>query len=108
MRRKMQPAAFAKYQVVLKPSGNRPAAASRAEKIQALRKNATEARNELVGWIEEHDMSGRVVEVSAPTAFNMVYVVSEPSAARELENAPNVDSVSPAGEVAVDLTLSTR
>lgn len=106
MRRKVQPATLAKYQVVLKPSGNRPATASRTEKIQALRKNAAEARDELVGWIEEHNMSGRVVEVSPPTSFNMVYIVSEPSAARELENAPNVDSVSPAGEISVDLTLS--
>jgi hypothetical protein len=32
--------------------------------------------------------------------FNMVDVVTEPAAARKLKRAPNVDSVSPAGEVA--------
>lgn len=53
-------------------------------------------------------MTGQVVQVSEPNAFNMVYVVSEPSAARELANAPNVDSVSPAGKVAVDLVSSPR
>jgi hypothetical protein len=103
-----KPAHLTKYQVILKPCGERPAAASRTEKIKALRSNATQARKELIGWIEEHNMAGQVVDVSEPNAFNMVYVVSEPSAARKLANAPNVDSVSPAGEVTVDLVPSPR
>lgn len=101
-------AAYAKYQVILKSSAPRPETGSRTAKIEALRETAAEARQELIGWIRDHNMAEQVVEVSESNAFNILYVVSAPSAARKLRGAPNVASVSPAGESGVELALSTR
>lgn len=93
-----------KVQIVLDTSapGRSPGLGRRA-RIRALRENAVRAREDLMGWIKRHRLSRQVVEVSEPNAFNVLYVLGRPGAVAQLNRAPHVVSVSPAGEAVLDL-----
>lgn len=73
-----------------RPTPDRLAGCDRKEKFDILLENAQRKRTQLMQWIQEHNLSGEVARIGAPTSFNLLFVQCTPYAAAQLAHAPGV------------------
>ena len=73
-----------------RPTPERLAGCDRKEKFDILLENAQRKRAQLMQWIQEHNLTGEVARIGAPTSFNLLFVQCTPYAAAQLAHAPGV------------------
>lgn len=82
-----------------RPKPESLAGCDRKEKFAILVENARQHRQQLVQWIQEHDLADEVVRIGAPTSFNLLFIQCTPHAAAQLAQAPGVVDVAVEHEV---------
>lgn len=98
---RVRPGELSRFQVILE----RPTltGANRSEKIHQAREHNLRAYREVKDWIRDHELEDQLVDVSEPTAFNILFVTGEPEAVNRLVDAPHVKRVDASPEIALDL-----
>jgi hypothetical protein len=104
-----RPADMSSFMVTLeRPSSAELAKYNRSERYKILLANTTRLREQLLVWITKQGLSAEVSQVSEPTTFNTLFVVSTARAAELMGQAPGVLSVSSSKEFKVDLPRQTE
>jgi hypothetical protein len=90
-----------RFQVILE----RPAltGTNRAEKIHQAREHSLQAYREVKDWIRDHELEDQLVDISEPTAFNILFVTGSADAASRLIEAPHVKRVDSSSDIPLDL-----
>lgn len=74
----------------------------RGERYRLLRDNSAHWREEIVAWLQANDFADEVYDISAPNAFNMLFMTISDRVYRALPEAPGVVDVSLTDRFAVE------
>ncbi len=80
-----------------------PVELNRSEMLRTKRDYYRTCRQHLVGWIEGQGLSGEVLRIGEPMAFNMLFIDCTPELAEQLVQAPHVVNVFANENFPVDL-----
>jgi hypothetical protein len=85
---------MARFAITLKDDGGDPAPGTHRGRFVRGRLARNERfRLQLLDWLEQQGLAAQVAEVGAPTAFNVLAIVTTAKVARKLQALEGVESV---------------
>jgi hypothetical protein len=88
---------------VQRPASDDLALYDRDTRVKKLQENARQRQQDILDWLDEHDLADQVSCFAPSTVFNLLFMDASPEVADRIKDAPGVVEVAIVEEVEVDL-----